>query len=265
MQAPSTAASGSADVQGDLWGARAEAWARHEVKGTPIFREALDRARVAEGTRLLDLGCAAGTLCVLARERGARVAGLDAAETLIEIARHRAPDGDFRRGDVQFLPYEDRAFEVVTAVNSLQFAADPAVAVREAARVTAPGGRVAIALWNTADRVDLFVPVRALGALVPGPPPTRSLLEPGVLEAAMSAADLGGFETHVGRLSLEFIDDEEMLDQMTSAGGTIRVVRAVGEERAREALLEAMQEFRTDDGGYRLVNAWRLVVAQVPQ
>lgn len=47
--------------------------------------------------RLLDMGCGLGLAAQLAAGRGAQVAGLDAAETSIAIARERTPEGDFRR------------------------------------------------------------------------------------------------------------------------------------------------------------------------
>ena len=48
---------GSATVQGQLWGARAQDWAAHvEQVGLPLFGAVLDAARVTSGTRLLDAG-----------------------------------------------------------------------------------------------------------------------------------------------------------------------------------------------------------------
>lgn len=252
---------GSADVQGDLWGARAESWAEHEAQGLPIFEELLTRIGAGPGTRLLDLGCAAGSLCRVAVDRGAEVSGLDAAETLLAHARRRVPEGTFVRGDVQFLPYEDGAFDAVTAVNSLQFAADPVAALREAGRVTRPGGTVGVAVWGSPESVDLFTVVRAVTALVPGPSPTRPLLAPGALEEAMQEVGLHVRESSDHRSAFVFPDEETMLRQICSAGGTVRVIREVGEDAVRRALLEAMDQFRGDDGGYRLDNAWHLALA----
>jgi methyltransferase family protein len=43
------------------------------------------------------------------------------------VARSRIPDADLRTGEIQALPYDDASFDVVTAFNSIQYAADPAV------------------------------------------------------------------------------------------------------------------------------------------
>ncbi len=54
---------------------------------------------------------------------GATVSGLDASDTLLEIARERAPSADFRLGDLEALPFDDDSFDVVTGFNSFQYAA----------------------------------------------------------------------------------------------------------------------------------------------
>jgi SAM-dependent methyltransferase len=68
--------------------------------------------------------------------RGAKVSDTDAAEALLEIARRRTPEGDFRCGDMEELPFAAQSFEAVTGFNSLQYAGNPAVALREARRVS---------------------------------------------------------------------------------------------------------------------------------
>ena len=80
----------------------------------------------------------------LSASLGARVAGIDAAEGMLEIARERALGGDFRQGDLEALPWGDDAIDLVTGFNAFQFASDPAKALREAGRVTRPGGMVVV-------------------------------------------------------------------------------------------------------------------------
>src|SRR5581483_676788 len=108
---------GSATIQGRLWGARAQDWATYvEQVCLPLFGAALDAARVTVGTRLLDAGCGAGLLALLARLRGARVSALDASAGLLDIARKRLPGADVREGDLEALPFADGSFDAVTAV-----------------------------------------------------------------------------------------------------------------------------------------------------
>ena len=99
---------GSAGIQGRLWGARAADWAQYqEPTGTSLFEAVLDAANVGPKVAILDVGCASGVALSLAARRGARVSGIDAAAELIEIARTRVPEGDFRVGEQEDLPYAD--------------------------------------------------------------------------------------------------------------------------------------------------------------
>src|SRR5215212_10391565 len=105
---------GSAQVQGELWDAAAANWAElQEPTGSPLWRVMFDAAGVSDGTWLLDAGCGAGGASVIAADRGAKVSGIDASPALIEIARERLPNGDFRIGDLEALPFEDATFDVV--------------------------------------------------------------------------------------------------------------------------------------------------------
>jgi SAM-dependent methyltransferase len=79
---------GSAEVQGRLWGMQAQDFANYlEQVCLPLFGAVLDAARVTPSTRLLDAGCGAGLLALLASLRGARVTALDASSGLLAFAR----------------------------------------------------------------------------------------------------------------------------------------------------------------------------------
>lgn len=154
---------GSATIQGQLWGARAQDWATYvEQVCLPLFGAALDAARVTEGTRLLDAGCGAGLLSLLASFRGAQVAALDASPGLLAIARQRLPGADVREGDLEELPFADASFDAVVAVNSVFYAADMAAAMRGLIRVARSGGRVVITAWGPPEKCDF------LRAVMPG-------------------------------------------------------------------------------------------------
>src|ERR1700721_1175567 len=145
--------SAAAQVQRRLWGTDPRAWAElAEAHNQPLFEAVLDAARISPGTRLLDVGCGSGLTLVLAKARGARPSGLDISPGLLDVARDRLPDADLRAGDMEFLPFGDAAFDAVTGVNAFQFAGDPRNALREAARVTRPGGRVVASLFAAPER-----------------------------------------------------------------------------------------------------------------
>lgn len=103
------------------------------------------------GLDLLDVGCGPGsiTLDLAAHVAPGRVTGLDASTDVLEAARAAAVDrGDtttrFEAGDAYALPAPDASYDVVFAHQVLQHLSDPVAALRELARVTRPGGLVAV-------------------------------------------------------------------------------------------------------------------------
>ncbi|MGB3316617.1 MAG: class I SAM-dependent methyltransferase, partial [Albidovulum sp.] len=110
---------GTSQTNGRLWGARARDWAEvQEGQFAAAYHAVLAQAGVTTGTRHLDAGCGAGMAAALAASLGAKVAGLDAAEEMLEIARERVPAGDFRQGDLEALPWDDNSFDLVTGFNA---------------------------------------------------------------------------------------------------------------------------------------------------
>src|SRR5262245_21375128 len=135
-----------AESLGELWGARARQWAEVQ-EGTvrPLYEAVLRKTAIGHGTALLDIGCGSGMFCEMAAKTGARVAGIDAAPALLVIARERVPQGDFREGEMENLPFPDTAFDVVTGFNSFQYAVNPVNALREACRVARREATIVIA------------------------------------------------------------------------------------------------------------------------
>src|SRR4028119_649825 len=155
---------GSATVQGQLWGKHAEDFATYlEQVGLPLFGAVLDAARVTRGTCLLDAGCGAGLLALLASLRGARVTALDASAALLDIVRARVPEADVREGGLEALPFAAASFDAVTAVNSVFYAADMGAATSEPARVARPAGGGVGAGGLGAQRGAARAEVRAVG------------------------------------------------------------------------------------------------------
>jgi SAM-dependent methyltransferase len=249
---------GSAQVQGRLWGVRADDWADNEAMCTPFYDALFDAASVGPGTRLLDLGCGAGTALVRAAARGATVTGVDASAGMIAYARDQLPGADLREADLESLPYPDGAFDVVTAFNSIGFAADPVAALREAKRVTAPGGRVGVVVWGDPERCDMRALLAALGALHPAraeapPAPT--------IDVAMAAAGLPPKETGEVGTPLVYLDLAAAVRIQSSSGPAQLAIESAGEAATRDAIATAFADSRRPDGSYRMDNVFRWLVA----
>lgn len=259
---------GSAGRWGPRWGAWAREWARTEERQLPTYDEAIRRTPVAAGDRVLELGCGSGVFLRAAADRGAHVAGLDASEALVALARARVPGADVRTGDMQSLPYADGAFDVVAAFNSLFYAADMTATLREARRVARPGGAVVIQVFGRPEACALTAVKPLTAAYFPPPEPgapsvpVPPLWRPGVLEALARDAGLEPESAFDLSYAFAYRDDDELARGMLAAAGA---GDAAGPERAgalRAAVLDALAEHRTPGGGYRLANEWHFMVAR---
>lgn len=259
---------GTSQVQGNLWGAQARDYAEIlEQFGRPLYEAVFDAAGVEAGTRLLDVSCGPGLAAQLAAKRGAHVAGLDAAEAELVIARERTPHGDFRAGEMEDLPWRDNTFDVVTGFNAFQYAADVVNALREARRVARPGGRVAMAVWGRAKDCETAATVTALSKFLPPPPPGApgpfALSVPGRVEGLLQQAGLEPLTSGEVNCPFEFPDLEAAVRGTMSSGPAAAAIRQAGAEAVRRAIVESLASFQTSKGSYRQRNRFRYVIAAV--
>jgi SAM-dependent methyltransferase len=258
---------GTAAVQGQIWGARARDFAIcNEPAWEEVFERLLDSLGVVSGLEYLDLGCGAGRTLQLARQRGARVTGLDASEALLAEARQRVPDADLRLGEIEELPFADATFDRVSAINSMQFVGDHARGISEAMRVCRPGGKVAVLIWGARESSELLSRVLPpVFALLPPPaqgaPQAPQLSEPGRIEALMSAAGLQDVAAEEFAADLVFADLEAGV--RSSLAAATRVISVAGEAKVRSLLETGMAPF-VDGGEVRLANRFRIVIGRRP-
>jgi SAM-dependent methyltransferase len=86
--------------------------------------------------RVLEVGCGEGEIAQRLRARWPQVTGLDLPDAGLRTAWQGIDDVAFLHGDAERLPFEDKAFDVVVAVEVLEHLRDPAQGLRELARVS---------------------------------------------------------------------------------------------------------------------------------
>ena len=240
----------------ERWSAAASDWAETwgalaRGPGTTL----IDAVSLVPGERVLDVGCGSGELLQQLSRVGAQVAGADPADGMLELARRANPGVEIRRGGFGSLPWPDASFDVVLAINALQFADEMVGGLREAARVVSPGGRIGIANWAETHHNDIETIEAAL-------------------EGAGSATDEdyrrdGGHARLFEKAGLTLVAaglvaaDWHAPDDETLIRGVLAGQAGVRSATRDTAILRAARPFANADG-YVVRNAFRFAVGRRP-
>ena len=112
-----------------------------------------DVAGVLPGARVLDVGCGTGAATIAAASRaapGGRVIGLDPNPQMLAVARRKSGI-EWVEGRAEALPFPDASFDAVVSQFAMMFFENRVAALREMARVLAPGGGMAVAVCGALD------------------------------------------------------------------------------------------------------------------
>jgi ubiquinone/menaquinone biosynthesis C-methylase UbiE len=180
----------------------------------------LDTAGVDLGCRVLDMATGTGEAALaIAPVIGASglLVGADIAPAMLESVRTRLHQAAFLpvAADGQALPFADGSFDAVICQLGLQFFPNPGLGLTEFRRVLRDGGRVAICVASTPDRIPLWgILAEVLGRLLPE-------------------------QRHVVQLSFS-LADKARLEQLFAASGFdgVRV-----ERQQREGVLTSFDEY----------------------
>lgn len=207
---------------------------------------------VADGERVLDVGCGTGHLAaaVAAGSRAAEVQGVDLSPAYIDNARKRVSDPrvTFRVGDACALDFPDATFDRVMAMLLLHFVPRAADAIAEMRRVARPGSTVAATVW---DARGGFVSNRMFFDTAAALDPkaierraknyTRPMTRPGELGAAWRAAGFRDVTEGVLSIRMEYASFADYWAPCAGNEGPIaEYVRSL-DEAARSRLQEALR------------------------
>lgn len=186
MTAP-IAATGPNAEQIEYWNsAGAQRWVaqQNRIDATiePFGELAIERAALAAGERVIDVGCGCGaTSLALARRVGpsGRVLGVDLSAVMLASARDRARNAglvnlEFANADAQTHAFTAGAWDCAYSRFGVMFFADPARAFANLRGALRRGGRVSFVCWRPfPENPWMTVPFAALATFLtpPAPPP----------------------------------------------------------------------------------------------
>jgi SAM-dependent methyltransferase len=213
----------------------------------------LDAAGVRHDMRVLDAATGPGYVAERAATRGAHPVGVDISEGMLDLARSRQPQLEFRWADAESLPFEDESFDAVVGGFVLNHLPHPERAMAEAGRVLAPGGAVAYSVWDRPERnringvvADAIedVGVERPPEVADGPDSYRFSDDP-EFESLLSAAGLEQVQVETVGLTLEAADADAFWDGFMGSSVRMRAVIDAQPEDVRRRIRAAF-EHRVD-------------------
>jgi ubiquinone/menaquinone biosynthesis C-methylase UbiE len=222
---------------------------------TRVIDDLLDAAGVGPGSRVLDVASGPGYVSAAAAERGASAVGVDISSAMVELASSLHPELEFRHGDVHELDIEDAAFDAVIGNFLVLHLGRPEQAVRELARVLAPGGALALTVWDIPERAQLFGLFLAAAADAGAEPPASIPVGPDFFrfsdddefDALLRGAGLEDRKVQTVAFEQRFTDADELYDEFVA--GTVRTAALIeGQDpdtqaRIREAFRRRAHEY----------------------
>jgi ubiquinone/menaquinone biosynthesis C-methylase UbiE len=203
------------------------------------------------GIRVLDIAC--GTGIVARRIAGTvgpsgRVTGLDLSAAMIEVARATAErEGraiDWHTGRAESLPFPDASFDLVTCQQGLQFTVDKPAAVAEMRRVLAPGGAIAVSVWQGLDRHPVYAALHAAVLRVLHVPAFQAPFSLGDVELGQLFQNIGFARATIESVTIEarYVYPERFAELMLeSASAAIPVLQQL-DAGARAELIAGVKE-----------------------
>src|SRR5947209_1794868 len=209
------------------------------------------------GDRVLELAGGPGTVSMMAAHAvspGGHVIYSDFAEPMVAAARERlgaegAPDVEYRVIDAETIDLVDASIDAVACRMGYMLMADPAAALRESARVLAPGGRIALAVWSDPGSNPWgALPMQAVASQLGAPPPPPDA--PGLWALADKARltglleDAGFRSVRIEKLddAVEFESAEQWIEVTRRLAGPLRALLANLDDDTRGAIQDRMRE-----------------------
>lgn len=234
----------------------------------PIIADALS---IGDGEAVLDVGCGTGIAALAALGRvgpEGRVAAVDINPGMLAVARTKSDRVAWHAAAAEALPFADATFDAVLCQFALMFLADRTKALREMRRVTKPGGRIGLFVWDSVENspgYDTLVPL--LGE-VAGPEAAAALAAPFCLgrresvDAELASAGL----TAERRVSFTGTAHHDSLDDWidTEIGGwtLAESVTAPQKEALKRVIRDRLAHFVGDDGGVAFPAPAHLVIVR---
>jgi SAM-dependent methyltransferase len=195
----------------------------------PLF---LDFAGVADGERIIDVGCGTGSLTFLIPHRAniTSIEAIDFEAQFVEALKQRNTDQRIsaRQGDACSLPFGENHFDRAMSMLVLHFVPTPELAIAEMLRVVRPGGIVAATVWDTfggmpSQRMfwDTFAAIEPAALVRRGLSLVRPMTFPGEMTRGFAAAGLENIIEVTLTIRMDFANFDDYWIPLINGQGTL--------------------------------------------
>jgi SAM-dependent methyltransferase len=253
------------------WSQVASGWEERRewmVENTrPVNARLIERLDPEPGQTVLEIAAGPGELGLQIAERleGGRLISTDFAPEMVELARRQGEargltNVEYRVLDAERMDLADDSVDGVVCRWAYMLMADPAAALAETRRVLRPDGRLAFAVWRTAERNPwqsvpgmTFVQRGHRPAPVPGEPGIFALGEPGRIRDLVTGAGFAEHDIEEVAFAYRYADFDDLWGAVVGLSPLRRTLDELPEEEleaTREAVRENMTPYRNEDGSY---------------
>ena len=243
------------------WSSVATDWAHLTYRIDRQLRAAadwmIDELALEPGERVLELAGGPGTVSMMAARAvtpGGHVIYSDFAEPMVDAARERlqgegAPGVEYRVIDAETIDLPDASVEAVACRMGYMLMADPAAALRESARVLAPGGRIALAVWSDPGSNPWgALPMQAVASELGAPPAPAdapslwALADEARLKGLLEDAGFQSIRIEKLDDAVEFESAEQWIEVTRRLAGPLKALLANLDDDTRGAIEDRMRE-----------------------
>ena len=192
----------------------------------------IDFAGVADGERVLDVGCGTGSL-TFALPRAADVSeitAIDFSPVFVEatIRANSDPRIKVQQADACALPFADASFDRALALLVLHFVPESGKAVAEMRRVVRPGGVVAAAVWDHFGGMPGMRMVLDVAAMLDGNAEqvrsrycSQPMMRPGEMTQSFAAHGLANVEQTSLTIRMDYLSFDDFWRPISAGEGPL--------------------------------------------
>jgi SAM-dependent methyltransferase len=203
------------------WTESAPYWEKHRdlIRDmfVPVTQALIKDAAITAGSQVLDVAMGPGEPALSIAELvgpAGKVVGTDLVPAMVEAARNEAQRRGLRNTSFEVvaerLPFPANTFDAVVSRFGIMFFPSPLDSLRDWLRVLKPGGRIAAAVWHSADKNPFFhvvgqVVEKYVASSPPAPdaPDAFRFATPGKLQAVLSEAGVAQISERMLRFAIE--------------------------------------------------------------